>query len=458
MMTRRLAGWLVVPAVAVASVLSVTGATARSAARAGSAGVTINLPKGWHAMALALPPGLHVDANPVARIVAASGPVSFGNGCGVGSYSFPSTAVALVIMEWTHPTPGVFPHRPTRFTSRTLPLSPPPSIECFNGPAGSTEFIDHGRRFDAFILLGRQAAPSLADRARAVLDTLEAVSPRAKPRPSSPPNPAPMGAIAYKCGNSICLIRPDGSHNRNLLRGRPSPQWSPAFSPDGRMLAFRGYYGFNEGDYALYVSGTNGCGVRRLTGGASDPAWSLDGNWIAFDNAGGGEIWKVRRDGSGLTRIASAGRTYGNSSPTWSPDGKEIAFVRYRTGREDLWLMRTDGTHKTLLHRSVQMSEEAPAWSRNGRSIVFVARRGQSTWLDEIDANGSNLRRLTTGEMDAWNPVWLPHGSGIAFLAGLNGTGDLYVMRPDGKDVHKIAALATFQFAWADAPLPRQSC
>jgi hypothetical protein len=178
-MTRGYAAWLVVPVVAVASLLAVTGANAQSAAQVGSAGVTINLPTGWHAIPLALPPGLHVDANPVARIVAASRPVSFGNGCGVGAYSFSRTAVALVLMEWTRPTPGVFPHRPARFTPKTLPVRPPPSIECFNGPGGGVEFTDHGRRFEAFLLLGRDAPAGLADRARAVLDTLRVRKPRA---------------------------------------------------------------------------------------------------------------------------------------------------------------------------------------------------------------------------------------------------------------------------------------
>jgi hypothetical protein len=63
---------------------------------------------------------------------------------------------------------------------------------------------------------------------------------------------ASTGSIAYKCGDSLCLVRPDGTGNRNLLKAaRSLPQWDPAFSPDGRMLAFRGYYGVGDGEYAL---------------------------------------------------------------------------------------------------------------------------------------------------------------------------------------------------------------
>jgi len=141
--------------------------------RIGWAGVTISLPSGWHSLSLAVPPAVPIEVDPVARIVAASGPVSFGNhGCGEFPYAFPSTAVAVVVLEWRHRSKGVFPRRPARFTSKKLPIQAPPAVECFNGPAGSAEFIDNGRRFDAFLLLGRRASPRLADRARAVLDTL----------------------------------------------------------------------------------------------------------------------------------------------------------------------------------------------------------------------------------------------------------------------------------------------
>jgi hypothetical protein len=77
------------------------------------------------------------------------------------------------VLEWVRPTPGRFPPRPRRFTSSNLPVRAPPSLECFAGRGGSLVFADHGRRFDAFVLLGRHARARLADAARAVLDTLE---------------------------------------------------------------------------------------------------------------------------------------------------------------------------------------------------------------------------------------------------------------------------------------------
>ena len=62
--------------------------------------------------------------------------------------------------------------RPKRFTTESLPIQEPPAIECFAGSGGSAQFIEAGRMFGAYVLLGRSAPAVLADKARAALDTL----------------------------------------------------------------------------------------------------------------------------------------------------------------------------------------------------------------------------------------------------------------------------------------------
>jgi hypothetical protein len=138
--------------------------------RVGVAGVSIALPAGWHAM----PQSAHPSQNdPVTRVAASSGPIRFGPGCNDLDYVFPATGVAIVVVEWVRPTPGSFSPRPRRFTAATLPVRQPPALECFNGPGGGIQFSERGRRFAAFVLLGRRAPARLAGRARAVLNTLD---------------------------------------------------------------------------------------------------------------------------------------------------------------------------------------------------------------------------------------------------------------------------------------------
>jgi hypothetical protein len=112
-------------------------------------------------------------------VVAVSAPFHFDDrGCQVAAYAFPPTAVAVVVVEWTRPTPGSrWSLRPRRFTSAVLRLRAPPAIECFDGRGGSVEFADHGRRLGAYLLAGRWAPPTLVARARGVFDTL-----RTRPR------------------------------------------------------------------------------------------------------------------------------------------------------------------------------------------------------------------------------------------------------------------------------------
>ena len=143
--------------------------------RVGVAGVTIVLPKGWHSIRQVVLPRTTPVNDPVSRIVVASAPIAFSSkGCNISIYSFPTTAVALVVVEWTRLSKSAhWALRPRRFNAVTLPIQAPPAIECFSGAGGSAEFADHGRHFGAYVLLGRHAPATLADRARAVLDSLK---------------------------------------------------------------------------------------------------------------------------------------------------------------------------------------------------------------------------------------------------------------------------------------------
>jgi Tol biopolymer transport system component len=244
-----------------------------------------------------------------------------------------------------------------------------------------------------------------------------------------------------------------------MLRRGPWPQWDAAFSPDGSLLAFRGYWGVADGAYSLYTTGTNGCAVHRLTRSiAGHPTWSPDGKWIVFDTSGAGEIWKVRADGSGMTRLAASTHSYFQDQPAWSPNGREIAFVRYYGSRGQLWVMRPDGSGKRLVRADSRASVGDPAWSYDSKQLAFVRQLGQTPWIETVNSDGSSARRLLAAPADSWNPVWLPHDTGIAFLSGLVGSGDLYATRVGSKTARKIATLDTPQFTWKDAALPRRSC
>jgi hypothetical protein len=146
--------------------------------RAGSAGVTVALPPGWHSTAAIQ----GTVTNPLTRLVVSSGPIGPNpkSSCQVAAYAFPKTAVAIVVVEWTKPIAGTArgtePPRPRRFTATNLSLHRA-NIECFAGRGGGVEFSARHHTFAAYILLGCRASARLADQARAVLDTLR-ITPR----------------------------------------------------------------------------------------------------------------------------------------------------------------------------------------------------------------------------------------------------------------------------------------
>jgi TolB protein len=115
----------------------------------------------------------------------------------------------------------------------------------------------------------------------------------------------------------IYLMGADGSGLKRLTWDPEAYEGSPAWSPDGRRIAFvgRGVEGFD-----VYVMELDGGTPFRLTSGGSNenPVWSPDGLQIAFssDRSGEHDIYVMNRDGSNLRRLTTDG---GNVLPSWSP-------------------------------------------------------------------------------------------------------------------------------------------
>lgn len=256
-------------------------------------------------------------------------------------------------------------------------------------------------------------------------------------------------------------MRPDGSGARRLVAAtqrRPWPQWDPAVSADGQVVAFRGYYGDDEGSYALYVVRADGCGLRRVTrSGAGNPSWSPDGRWIAFDTSGAGEIWKVHPDGSGLSRLIGGGEVRA-SSPVWSPNGARIAFVRSVPSGSQIWVTSANGAHPARLHADRGLYDQGPAWSHDGTRIAFATQLWPRSSIVTMNADGSNTRKLTSRRSTAGNPIWLPGDSGIAFVRVVGNTEALWAMRPNGRALTRVASPRVDQFTWSDATLPQRRC
>src|SRR3954469_1499539 len=176
-------------------------------------------------------------------------------------------------------------------------------------------------------------------------------------------------------GTSAILLR-----RRGRLRALTGPlsasgpaDIQPAWSPDGRRVAFSralpAAKGRSLAGFDIYVARVKGGRVRRLTtdvGNDTQPAWSPNGKRIAFtsDRTGNQDVYTMRSGGRGLRRLT--GSAAEDSSPSWSPNGRRIAFASDRNGSDDVFTMTARGKALRRLTRS-SADEGDPAWSPNGR-------------------------------------------------------------------------------------------
>jgi Tol biopolymer transport system component len=255
------------------------------------------------------------------------------------------------------------------------------------------------------------------------------------------------GEVAYECGTSICLMRPDGTGQRTLSSA--FPLWDAAWSPDGRQLAFRGYYGPGDGQYDLYQVGGRGCQLTRLTRGVngSSPSWSPSGSQVAFSPAGGG-IDAVNADGTGLRRLTAPTARYTDASPAWSAGGR-LAFVRSYTGQSasQVYTMNADGRDVTALTHGAPGSA-APSWSPDGKMIAFVANPYSAGVIEVASASGTGTRRLSPASWNSSSPTWTPDGH-VVFLARAGGRTSAYIVNPDGTGLRLLyPGLNASQMTW----------
>jgi dipeptidyl aminopeptidase/acylaminoacyl peptidase len=134
---------------------------------------------------------------------------------------------------------------------------------------------------------------------------------------AAPAAAADNGPIAYTVisgggQTAIYRVAPAGGPSTRVTTGR-----SPAWSPDGRFLAFvRGA--------SVYTARANGRGAQRILRNAADPAFSASGDQIAFVR--GRSLWVSKVDGSGAVRLFKAARNWSVATPAWSPGDSLIAF------------------------------------------------------------------------------------------------------------------------------------
>ena len=258
----------------------------------------------------------------------------------------------------------------------------------------------------------------------------------------------------------IYLVNVDGSQLTRLT-STPAVEWEPDFSPDGSQIVFAANLDGSQLD--IYVMNADGTSLRRLTSHPRDdrkPAWSPDGELVVFRSFRDldDEIYKINVDGSGLSRLTSIDGP--EDDPEFSPDGSLIAFTSRRNSNAiNIFTMTPDGNNVTQLTFIDTASSWAPSWSPDGTQIVFQSHRDDplQAELYLMNADGSNVRRLTNNDVADEAPAWSPDGLRIAYSSSTSDSQfDLIVMEVDGSFSFQLTAASGVNYGarWKPSNLP----
>lgn len=263
--------------------------------------------------------------------------------------------------------------------------------------------------------------------------------PASGPNCQSHPQGSASGEFAF-ASEDIHIVYADGSGLRQVTGPEFRASTHPAWSPDGRRLAFASSrYAPTVGAFDIFTVGANGENPRRITsaeGSEEHPAWSPDGSTIAYEavSDNGSRIQIIDADGTTVTHSISP-RAW-NAFPKWSPNGDRVAFFGSDEPFPHGWdLLVYDLPSREVLELTTSShlrSSDVTPWSPDGRQLVLAADSMGTSDLFTIDIETGATEQLTTDPADEFQPTWSPDGSRIAFVSNQLGNLDIYVMNADG--------------------------
>lgn len=281
--------------------------------------------------------------------------------------------------------------------------------------------------------------------------------------------------------NGRLFVRVRGEPDRLLLPAEPGDfvDSAPAYSPDGRWLAFSRWLSDSVGD--IFVVSARGGGVpRRLT---TDNADTMGFTWagnehilFSSNRAGMYSLWSVGLEGGQPALVAGGGRKIKHPSasrdgslvayeawnydmnlaaleapfgagapralatatdewtfePRLSADGTRIVFTSTRSGAYEIWTSAADGSNALRLTRFGGPYVGAPRIAPDGKSVVFVARPEGQADVYVVDIAGGEPRRLTTDAADDVAPAFGADGQRVYFASRRTGDWQIHVVGSGG--------------------------
>ncbi len=282
-------------------------------------------------------------------------------------------------------------------------------------------------------------------------------TPTAAPRPTYTPRPKVTLIVTPTCTATLTATWTVTPTLATPTPTRPAP--TP--TPRPQWIAFETERGAN-GDYEIAVMAPDGTRQTVVVNSWADdvaPAWAPGGRQIAFLTfrdtekgkwgKGDGSIYVVGFDPATGQKTEPAHRVTddgGNDDwPAWSPDGKRIVFQSDRSGNEDIWIINADATGLVQLTHNPK-ADRHPNWSPDGKKIAFSSNRSgnEEVWVIDVAAalassDDSMAVNLTQSPGRDRYPFWSPDGKQLTFNTHRDDDYEIYVMNADGSQQRNLS-------------------
>ncbi len=226
--------------------------------------------------------------------------------------------------------------------------------------------------------------------------------------PAWSPDGRKLAYVSFEGGRSQVYVQVLRTGFRESVSNRMGVNGAPAWHPSGRSLALT--LSESDGNLDIYTLDLGSGRVQRVTRHSAidtEPEWTPDGESILFtsDRAGGPQIYRVPASGGDIERITFEGNY--NARARISPDGKRVAVVHNDRGNYRIAVVDFDRRSTQVL--SEGRLDEAPSFAPNGAALIYASRRDGSGLLETVSVDGLVRGRISSPGTDVREPVWSPY-------------------------------------------------